>query len=151
MSLASPHPYVGEHMAEDDLPVIEFVAPVPGFPDRRRFVLVRLDDQAPVYALRSLEDPELRFLVLPPLPFFPDYAPEIDEQTLDLLGTRDIERILILLVVTAGDSAAEATANLLAPILVDRDTMRAVQAILGNSGLGLAAPLVPARAGTAAA
>ncbi len=141
----------GEHMADDDLPVIEFVSPMPGFPDRLRYVLVRLDEDAPVYALSSLDDPDLRFLVLPPLPFFPGYAPEIDQETLDLLGVRDIDRILILLVVTAGDTPAQATANLLAPILVDQDTMRAVQAILGSSGLGLAAPLVPVPAGTAAA
>jgi flagellar assembly factor FliW len=35
---------VGTEPAESgDLPVIEFVRPIPGFPDHRRFVLTRID------------------------------------------------------------------------------------------------------------
>ena len=62
-----------------DLPVIEFVAAMPGFPHERRFVLVRLDEAGLLFALTSLDTPGLRFLVLPPMPYFPDYAPEVDD------------------------------------------------------------------------
>ncbi len=65
--------------AMPDLPVIELVHPMPGFPDRRQFALVTLDDLGTLCALRSLDDPELRFLVVPPAPFFPDYSPELDD------------------------------------------------------------------------
>jgi flagellar assembly factor FliW len=118
------------------LPVIDFVAPIPGFPEDRRFVLVRLDDAGVLYSLKSVESDGLRFLVVPPAQFFPDYEAEIDDETLTALGVTDQADLLVLLVVTAGEAGAEdATANLMAPIVLDQRTRRAVQLILSHSGL----------------
>src|SRR5262245_40129452 len=86
-----------------EVPVLEFVAPIPGFPDHRRFVLVRVTEEGVLYALTAVDEPELRFLVVPPAPFFPDYAPEIDNDSLAALGaTDDAESLMVLIVVTAG-------------------------------------------------
>jgi len=115
------------------LPTITLAVPMPGFPAHREFVLVRLNDDGLLYAFTSVEDPELRFLVAPPEPFFPDYAPEIDESTFAALNTKDPDRLLLMVVITAG--VDETTANLLAPIVVDRDTLRAQQVVLTGSGL----------------
>nr|WP_296065283.1 flagellar assembly protein FliW [uncultured Actinoplanes sp.] len=115
------------------LPTITMAVPMPGFPAHREFVLVRLNDDGLLYALTSTEDPELRFLVAPPEPFFPDYAPEIDNEVFATLNTKDPDRLLLLTVITAGVN--ETTANLLAPIVLDRDSMRAMQVVLSGSGL----------------
>ncbi|GAA3161842.1 flagellar assembly protein FliW [Planomonospora alba] len=127
-----------------DLPSIEFVCPMPGFAGNRRFVLVRVDEDGLLYSLRSLEDPDLRFLVISPHPFFPSYEPEIDDATLDMLGVDQTAELLVLLIVTAPGSITEATANLLAPIVVDTRTRRAVQTVLSGSDLPVRAPLVSA-------
>ena len=124
-----------------DLPVIEFVAPMPGFPDNRRFVLVRLDESGLLFALTSIETPGLRFLVLPPMPYFPDYAPEVDDDTLAALGVSGAESLLVLLLVTTGDTVDDVTVNLMAPIVVDQVSRRAVQLVLSRSGLPVRAPL----------
>jgi flagellar assembly factor FliW len=115
------------------LPTITMAVPMPGFPAHREFVLVRLHEEGLLYAFTSVEDPELRFLVAPPEPFFPDYAPEIEDDVFAALNTKDPDRLLLMVVITAG--VAETTANLLAPIIVDRDSMRAVQVVLSGSGL----------------
>ena len=117
------------------LPVIDFVAPMPGFPGDRHFLLVRLDDTGVLYALSSIETPGLRFLVVPPAPFFPEYAPEIDNETLSALAVKDPTNLLVLLVVTPGESTDEVTVNLMAPIVLDRETRRAVQLVLPKSDL----------------
>ncbi|WP_432978652.1 flagellar assembly protein FliW [Dactylosporangium sp. CA-233914] len=118
------------------LPVIDFVAPIPGFPDDRRFVLVRLDDAGVLYSLTSVDTAGLRFLVVPPTQFFPDYEADIDDETLAALGVTDASDLLVLLVVTAGESGAgDATANLMAPIVLDQSSRRAVQLVLSHSGL----------------
>jgi flagellar assembly factor FliW len=114
------------------LPTISMAVPMPGFPAHREFVLVRLNDDGLLYAFTSIEDPELRFLVAPPEPFFPDYAPEIEDEVFAALNTKDANRLLLLVVITAGID--ETTANLLAPIVVDRDSMRAMQVVLTGSG-----------------
>jgi flagellar assembly factor FliW len=121
------------------LPTIELAAPMPGFPAHRRFVLVRLDDDGLLYALTSMDDSELRFLVVPPGPFFPDYAPVIGDEALELLGNPDADQLLLMLVVTAGKSVT--SANLLAPIVIDQASRRAVQVVLTGSGMPVRAPL----------
>ncbi|GIE97855.1 flagellar assembly protein FliW [Paractinoplanes rishiriensis] len=119
------------------LPTISMAVPMPGFPAHRDFVLVRLNDDGLLYAFTSIQDPELRFLVAPPEPFFPDYAPEIDDEVFAALNTKDPDRLLLMVVITAGTD--ETTANLLAPILVDRDSLRAIQVVLNGSGYPLRA------------
>ncbi len=125
-----------------EVPTIEFVSAIPGFPGHHSFVLVRLGDEGTLYALTSLNDPELRFLVIAPGMFFPEYAPEIDDEALNLLDVSSTEELIVFLVVTAGASLADATANLMAPIIVDQSTRRAVQVVLTGSGLPVRAPLI---------
>ena len=124
-----------------EMPVIEMVQPMPGFPEAHRFALVQLDDDGVLCALRSLDDPDLRFLVVPPLPFFPDYAPVVHDEVVDELGITAVEDVLVLVVLTAGETLADTTANLLAPVLVNTATRRAAQVVLDDASLGVAVPL----------
>ena len=132
----------GAHV--QDIPVIEFVHPMRGFADRQRFALVQLDDDGALCALRSLEDPDLRFLVAPPAPFFPDYAPEVDDEVAADLGISTAEDVLLLVVLNAGGSLEDTTANLLAPVLVNVSTLQAGQVVLDDPALSVAVPLVAA-------
>lgn len=127
---------------ETDVPVIEMVRPMPGFPEQRRFALVRLDETGDLCSLRSLDDPELRFLVVPPNRFFPDYAPEVEDDVIADLEIGSPEDVLLLVVLNAGTSLSSTTANLAAPVLVNPSTRRAGQIVLDEPGLPLAAPLI---------
>jgi flagellar assembly factor FliW len=126
----------------EEIPVLELVDPMPGFPDFRRFALVRLDEDGVLCALRSLDDPELRFLVVPPAAFFDDYSPVISDETVAALGIESANDVLVLAVVNPGDSAATATVNLLAPVLVNTGNRRASQVILDDASLPVRRPLV---------
>jgi flagellar assembly factor FliW len=118
---------------ELELPIIDMALPMPGFPAHRQFVLVRLNDEGLLFAFTSIDDPGLRFLVAPPEPYFPDYAPEIENEVFAALNTKDPDRLLVMVVITAG--VEETTANLLAPIIIDRDSRRAMQIVLTGSHL----------------
>ena len=118
---------------ELNMPIIDMAVPMPGFPAHRQFVLVRLNDNGLLYAFTSVDDPNLRFLVAPPEPFFPDYAPEIENDVFAALNTEDPDRLLVMVVITAG--VDETSANLLAPIIVDRDSRRAMQVVLAGSDM----------------
>ncbi len=125
----------------EEIPVIEMVEAMPGFPDRTRFALVRLDEDGVLCSLKSVEDPELRFLVVPPAVFFPDYTPEIDDATVAALRIQRAEDVLVLVVVNPGERAAAATANLLAPVVVNTVSRQATQVVLSED-LPVRAPLV---------
>jgi len=131
---------------ELDLPELHFAGGLPGFPDARRFVLLRLGDEtSPFSMLRSLDDEvDLEFVVTHPALFFPDYEPEIDDDTAARLELQSADDALLLVIVTVGDPVAASTANLLGPIVVNRHTRAAAQAVLGNSGYATREALVPA-------
>jgi flagellar assembly factor FliW len=118
-----------------EVPVLEFVSPMPGFPDHSQFVLVRVHEEGVLYAMTSVSEPDLRFLVVPPAPFFPEYEPEIDDESLSAMSAtdNDVEKLAILLVVTAGDTAMSSTANLMAPIIVNESNRTACQVVLGGT------------------
>jgi flagellar assembly factor FliW len=92
-------------------------------------------------SLSSVEDPSLRFLVVPPQVFFPDYAPEIDDVTAAALGLDGADDALLLVVVNPGDGAGAATVNLLAPVVVNVATRRGGQIVLDDD-LPIRAPLL---------
>lgn len=125
-----------------DLPVIEMVHALPGFPEARQFALVELDDDGLLSALQSVDHPDLRFLVVPPHTFFPDYAPVVDDEVVADLGVTSAEEVQLLVILTAGESLSTTTANLLAPVLVNTSNRRALQVILDDTAFSVSTPLV---------
>ena len=118
----------------EQLPELSFVRPLPGFGDLRRFVLVELPaGEGALFELRSLEEPGVRFVAAVPTAFFPDYAFDLDEGDCDDLGLTDEADALVLVLLTLGGDAADTTANLLAPVVVNARTRQAAQVILSGS------------------
>ncbi|SEB90324.1 flagellar assembly factor FliW [Nocardioides exalbidus] len=132
----------GSSTGTPEIPVIEMVQPMPGFPDLARFALVQVDETGVLCSLTSLEQPGLRFLVVPPATFFPDYTPEVEEDVLADLGSTSADDLVVLCVLTAGESLASTTANLVAPVVLDIGTRRAVQVVLDDPALSVATPLI---------
>ena len=127
----------------DELPELVFERGIPGFRDARRFALVRVDE-GPFGILRCLDHPGVEFVVVPPLFFFADYQPEIDDDSAKELGITDPDGALLLVVVTVAEDIARSTANLLGPIVINPDTRRGAQVILAGTDHKTQAPLVPA-------
>lgn len=125
-----------------DVPTLNFAAGIPGFAELRQFALVWWgDEDGPFSILTSLEESSLEFLVVPPHTFFPDYAPEVDDDTAERLGLETAEDAILMVIVTVGDDPGSATANLLAPIVVNRHTREAAQIVLSDGEQPLRAPL----------
>lgn len=124
-----------------EIPVLEMVQPMIGFPEHHRFGLARLDEDGTVCDLRSLDDPDISFVVVPPHVFFDDYGPEVDDATVAALELSGAEDLLTLVVVTLGETLADATANLMAPVLVNHRTLKAAQVVLDDVALPIRAPL----------
>lgn len=123
-----------------DQPEIHFGAGLVGFPDARRF---RLEEgESGVFELRGAEVGAPDFVVVAPAPFFPDYAPVIDDETADRLDLIAEEDALVLLVVTLGARPEDATANTFAPLVVNARTREAAQVVLTGQPFSLRQPLL---------
>lgn len=123
---------------------LHLASPMPGLAGYADFTLTPLDDAGVLYALRS--EPEgarpVRLFVIDPDAFFPDYAPRIDGDVLAAIGS-DAAHAVHLVVVRPADGGDPATANLLAPLVLDPASGTAVQTVL-TEDWPLRAPLAPA-------
>ncbi|MFN8034909.1 MAG: flagellar assembly protein FliW [Acidimicrobiia bacterium] len=126
------------------IPEITFMSGLPAFPDAHRFAIVRWgDEDSPFSVLRCIDQPELAFVVTHPILFFPDYSPEIDDDTAARISLDEPEDAIVLVILTLGGSPSDATANLLGPIVINQHTREAIQAVLYDTRYDVSTPLHP--------
>ncbi len=141
--------FLTEHFGKieyDSSQVIHFPAGLPAFEQERRFVSIERPATAPVVFLQSLSRTELMFITLPVLVVDATYqlkvSPE-DLQALELPDDRQPELgadVACLAVITVAESSP-ATANLMAPIVINLRTRCALQAIQAGTAYSHAHPL----------
>jgi flagellar assembly factor FliW len=124
--------------------LLRLVSALPGLPGRTEYALESLDEIGVLFAMRSAPEsgPQVRLFLVAPHVFFPSYAPRVDPTLLaDPFGSSDSdERVMFVVVRPAEGDGEPPTANLLAPLVVDTLTGRAVQVVL-DEDLPLRAPV----------
>jgi flagellar assembly factor FliW len=126
-----------------DAQLLQFVEPMPGFDDEESYVLSAIDDHGVLLSMRSVQNPQLRFVLTSPDVFFEDYRPDLGSVVGDALGSADGAQVRTLLILTIGEGLADATANMRAPIVVAPTTGRAIQVVLDDESLPMRRPLAP--------
>jgi flagellar assembly factor FliW len=131
---------------QDDA-TFEFPAGLPGFEHERRFVPIEHAASKPIVFLQSLTRPELCFITLPVLAVKKDYRLAVSPEDLRALALADDRQpvigadVLCLALISVAEGRLP-TANLLAPVVVNLRTRRAVQAIQEESAYSLQYPLL---------
>jgi flagellar assembly factor FliW len=108
---------------------LDFPHGIPAFENETRF---RLIDREPLLFLESEKNPKLSFLLLPVALIEPDYKLAMSAEDRDAIGASGDSRLMCLAVVTAAEDSPP-TANLLAPVVINLDNGRAVQAVRSDS------------------
>lgn len=127
---------------ETEVPELAFPAGLPGFPELHRFALQQWGDaDSPYSLLLSLDEPSVRFLVAPPDLFFDDYEVELSDDDVQQLGLAGPDEALVLVLITVPEPAADATANLLAPLVLNTRSLTGAQVVLADSGYSTRVPL----------
>ena len=80
--------------------------------------------------LRSQDVDDLEFVVVSPGVFFPDYAPEIDDELAAELDLASADDAVVLVILTVREPVETSTANLLGPIVLNRRTRQGAQVVL---------------------
>lgn len=135
-------------VAEEDL--IRFPLGLPGFEHLKQFFFVPLPDNPAFVWLQAKADPAVAFLLADPFLFFPGYSVELGEAEKALLEAGGPEEIVVYAVVTIPPGGVrEMTANLLAPVVINRRARLGLQMILDGSGYSTKHRLFPNRPDTA--
>jgi flagellar assembly factor FliW len=130
----------------DEESCFEFPWGLPAFEEERRFLPLTIPDYKPLLFLQSTTTPALCFITLPVLVADPGYklaASSEDLQALELSASRQPEigtEVLVLTLLSFHENAP-ATANLLAPVVINLANRRAVQAIRNDSAYSHEYPL----------
>ena len=98
---------------------------------------------APCRWLQSLDDPALAFVVVDPHLLDEDYGAEIGGEEARELRIEDPGQADLWAIVTINEDPRHSTANLLAPVVVNRQKQLGKQAILNDSHYSLHHPLIP--------
>ncbi|AFZ92345.1 flagellar assembly protein FliW [Bacillus velezensis] len=117
----------------DEGQIISFENGLPGFNDETQFVVLSLSEDSPFLALQSVKQEHIAFIVASPFIFFKGYEFDIDHATLELLHIEDIEDVEVMAILTLEEPFENTTANLKAPIIVNKKEMKAKQIILHDA------------------
>lgn len=121
--------YHGEkEINEED--ILSFQTGIPGFEKEKNFVLLAFPDNSVFYALQSVQTPDVSFVVTDPFSFFIDYNVKIDDATIDALAIETEQDVTLLSILTVREPFEETTANLQAPLVINKRTRSGRQLIL---------------------
>lgn len=135
----------GEITIEDDK-IIHFEKGIVGFSDLTDFTLIFDSDDkedAPIRWLQSIQEPGFAMPVMDPLLVKPDYTPEIADELLVGLGDLTPDNMLVMTTVTVPSDIKKLTTNLMAPIIVNTENLKACQVIVDGDDYPVKFPIYP--------
>ena len=110
--------------------VLQFSHGLPGFLDEKTFAFLQYQPDSPFAFLQSVNDPDLTFIIVEAFAFFPDYDFDLDDEIAKELGIGDDNSPQIFNIVRIPEKLEEMTVNLLAPIIVNWRSHKAIQHVL---------------------
>ncbi len=121
--------------------VITFPSGIPGFENNKEFVLVQIPDYAPFEWLVCVDGTRLRFALVNPMLFLPDYSPKMVKGQIEELKIEKPEDVLLYVIVTIKENPANSTANLVGPIVVNKRSKIGKQIIVEDERYSTQEPI----------
>ena len=122
--------------------IITFKSGIPGFEKAKQFVVVSIPEYAPFEWLVCTDGSRLRFAIINPLLFAPDYSPAMIREQLEDLDVNNPEDLLLYTIVTIRENPLESTANLVGPLMINRRKRLGKQIIIDDDRYSTQEPLI---------
>lgn len=122
--------------------IITFPTGIPGFEKTREYVIVTIPEYAPFEWLVCIDGSRLRFAIINPLLFMPEYTPPIIKEQLVDLAIEKPEDILLYTIVTIRENPLESTSNLIGPIVINRAQRIGKQIIVEDDRYSTQEPII---------
>ena len=127
----------------DESIVLEFEAGMIGFPEHRRYAILKQRDDSVFMWLHSIDDGGLAFPIVLPWVFHWDYEVKLSDDDMAAIGVERADQISIYCVVSVGADVRKATINLFSPMVVNNVDGRARQVINTADGYATRDALFP--------
>ncbi len=113
--------------------ILSFPNGLPGFPDERQFAFFSYHEDSAFSFLQSMAEPDLTFVIVEPFSFVKDYSFELDDNVVRELEITEDAPPQVYNIVRIPEKVEEITANLAAPIVINRVKRLAAQIIMDKS------------------
>ncbi|HHX62499.1 MAG TPA: flagellar assembly protein FliW [Epulopiscium sp.] len=112
--------------------IITFEKGILGFKDNTKYVIINDDEEdSPFCWLQSIEEPSLAFAMVNPFLVHENYSPKLSNNQIETLGAIDSQKdYSILAIMTIPDDVEKMSANLMAPVVINIKTKKAIQIIV---------------------
>lgn len=127
--------YTGEITVEAK-DMITFEQGLPGFVTEKEFVILPFAEQSPFFILQSMTTADLAFILTEPFTFFQDYDFKLEETYIEQLHIQSEHDVTIFVILTVHDPFENTTANLQAPLVINKEKKTGKQVILSDSRYG---------------
>lgn len=124
--------YHGEiQINEED--ILYFEKGIPGFPSQTKFVGIPLTEDGLFQVLQSVSDAEIGFIITDPFFFKKDYDIVLEDAVVESLEIQQEEEVIVSVIITPNEPFNQSTANLQAPVIINKRSNKARQVILNNT------------------
>ena len=113
--------------------IIKFPNGIPGFEDKKEFVILPLEKDSPFAILQSIKQQEIGFVIALPFIFKDDYVFDLMEEDKEELKLMSLEDLIIYSIVTLKEPFNSSTLNLQAPLLINHKQKVAKQLVLQDA------------------
>ncbi|MDD5745960.1 MAG: flagellar assembly protein FliW [Candidatus Omnitrophica bacterium] len=101
-----------------------------GFGEHKEYTIVSEKSKEPFLWLQSKHNADLSFIVIDPREFKPDYVPQISEADKTVLRVKSVDECRCFAIVAVPEDSDRISANLLAPVFINRKENIGKQVIL---------------------
>jgi flagellar assembly factor FliW len=122
--------------------IITFSSGIPGFEKNKEYVVVQVPEYAPFEWLVCIDGSRVRFAIINPLLFRPDYTPAMTKSHLEDLAIEKPEDVLLYSIVTISADPSKSTANLIGPVVINKTKRIGKQVIIEDDRYGTREPLL---------
>ncbi|MZG53912.1 MAG: flagellar assembly protein FliW [Nitrospinae bacterium] len=114
--------------------IIRFPEGLYGFEKETEFTLLPFNPnvESPMEWMQSLKSSHLAFVITDPFLYLPDYKLKLSEEDKKIVELSSEDHFLTRAIVTIPENYAEMTANLIAPLIINKEKAIAKQFVLTN-------------------
>ncbi|MDM5340066.1 flagellar assembly protein FliW [Fictibacillus enclensis] len=111
--------------------IITFEHGIPGFEEEREFIILPFED-TPFSILQSVKTAGLAFVTADPFMYFGDYDFTLPDAVVEGLEIKEQQDVFVQVIVTLRDELSESTANLQAPVVINKVNNQGKQVVLND-------------------
>ncbi|MBS8265779.1 flagellar assembly protein FliW [Mesobacillus boroniphilus] len=114
--------------------ILHFEKGIPGFPEETKFVVLPLSEDGSFSVMQSVATSELAFVIASPFGFFRSYDFKLEDSVVEEIELKSENDVVVYSILTVEDPFDKTTANLQAPVIINKANNKAKQVILIEEG-----------------